>query len=218
MKKIFILLFSFTVLFACKKEINYSDLQEEDIQSEEFDPYLMEISDNDDATTFYDATGEYPDGTYCAEVEYYNPNTGTRSTYELDVEVENGDLTQIDWPNGGWLDETHFSPENISGGEVSFTSDRGYRYTITLGDYGGGCYSGGRMLQNVVNNDIAEEEQQKADETCPECGFSKFASDDYCSSCKRKLTCPECGRSKNKYDELCYSCERKAREEEESEN
>ncbi|RYE30454.1 MAG: hypothetical protein EOP48_31980, partial [Sphingobacteriales bacterium] len=55
----------------------------------------------------------YADGTWCAEVEYYNPNTGTRNTYDLDVEVENNELIQIDWPNGGWLDESHFSAEDI---------------------------------------------------------------------------------------------------------
>ena len=53
----------------------------------------MDITDNDDVQKYLDATGDYPDGTYCAEVEYYNPNTGTRSTYDLDVEVENGDLS-----------------------------------------------------------------------------------------------------------------------------
>lgn len=218
MKKFFILLILISVFSSCKKEIDYSDLQEEDIKSEEFDPSLMDISDNDDVAIYLEATGDYPDGAYCADVEYYNPITGTRSTYELDVEVEGGDLVKIDWPNGGWLDETHFTPESISSGEVSFTSDRGYQYTVTLGDFGGGCYSGGSSLQNAVNNDIEKEEQEKADETCPECGFSKFAYDDYCSSCERKLTCPECGDKKSKYDELCYSCERKQREEEESED
>lgn len=119
MKKIVILaLISSVILFSCKKEINYSNLESEDIESVEFDPQMMSISTNEDVQIYHEATGEYPDGTYCAEVEYYNPNTGARNTYDLDVEVEEGDLTVINWPNGGWLDDTHFSPENISAGEV----------------------------------------------------------------------------------------------------
>jgi len=119
-------------------------------------------------------------GTYCAEVEYYNPNTGTRSTYELDVEVDDGYLVQIDWPNGGWLDETHFSSEDISSGECSFTSDRGYEYIVTLGEKGGGCYSDGARLQNDVNDEVENT-------TCPRCGGDKDEYDDYCYSCQSEI-------------------------------
>jgi hypothetical protein len=90
--------------------------------------------DEEDAEATED---EYPDGTWCADVEYYNPRTGTDNTYTLDVEVEDGELIQINWPNGGWLDESHFSPEDISSGECSFTSDEGYEYTVTLNEKGG---------------------------------------------------------------------------------
>lgn len=74
----------------------------------------------------------YPDGTYSAEVDYYNPDTGTSSTYTLDVEVENGELTVIHWPNGGWLDSSHFTPQDITSGSCSFISDEGYHYSIEL--------------------------------------------------------------------------------------
>ena len=55
----------------------------------------------------------YEDGTYCAEVEYYNPNTGTNNTYTLEVEVYNNEVTQINWGNGGWMDEDHFYAEEL---------------------------------------------------------------------------------------------------------
>ena len=214
MKKFYLLLSILILFTSCKKEINYSDIQKEDIESPEFDPEKMDVLDNDDVEIYHNATGEYPDGTYCAEVEYYNPNIGTRNTYDLDVEVENGDLTIIHWANSGWLDSTHFSPENISTGEVEFTSDRGYRYTVTLGDFGGGCHAGAARLRNEVNNDVEEEESKKAEEICPECGFSKFSTDELCSSCERKITCPDCGGRKDKYDDLCYSCRSKEDKEE----
>lgn len=119
-------------------------------------------------------------GTYCAEVEYYNPNTGTRNTYDLDVEVEDGYLVQINWPNGGWLDETHFTSEDISSGECEFRSDKGYRYTVTLGEKGGGCNNEGYRLRNDVNEDVEET-------TCPECGDEKEEYDEYCYYCQKKL-------------------------------
>lgn len=192
MKKISILFILFTLFTNCKKSDNTSSTSATTTSSgsfaslnEDVNPEDMDISDDDDVQRYLDATGDYPDGTYCAEVEYYNSSTGTRRSYDLDVEVQNGDLTQIDWPNGGWLDSTHFSPESISSGEVSFRSDKGYRYTVTLGSFGGAC-SGGSQLQNTVNNDIQEEEQKKQDETCPNCGGYKYSYDAVCSSCETK--------------------------------
>lgn len=76
----------------------------------------------------------FPDDTYSAEVEYYNPNTGRTSYYTLDVEVIDNIVTVIHFSNGGWLDETHI----ISGGELdengttTIESDKGYYYTVTI--------------------------------------------------------------------------------------
>ena len=39
--------------------------------------------------------GYYPDGTYCADVDAYNPNTGKSSNYTLNVEIEEYDLITI---------------------------------------------------------------------------------------------------------------------------
>lgn len=74
----------------------------------------------------------YVDGTYCAEVDYYNSETGTRSTYTLEVEIENNELTVIHWPKAGWLDDSHFTPTDISSGEASFSSDRRIEYTVRI--------------------------------------------------------------------------------------
>ena len=43
----------------------------------------------------------FEDGTYCANVTYHNPNTGTTSEYTLDVEVSNNQVIRINWSNGG---------------------------------------------------------------------------------------------------------------------
>lgn len=82
-----------------------------------------------------DSRENYPDGTYSAEVNYYNPDTGTSSSYTLDVEVENNEVTIIHWPNGGWLDESHFTPQELdSTGSCSFTSDEGNQYDIQISE------------------------------------------------------------------------------------
>jgi hypothetical protein len=75
----------------------------------------------------------FEDGTYCAEVNYYNPNTGTSSTYTLEVEVYNNEVVQINWNNGGWLDEDHFTASSLDEyGTCSFTSYNGYDYTVEI--------------------------------------------------------------------------------------
>ena len=51
------------------------------------------------------------DGEYCAEIEVHNWKTDKDSYYTLPVEVENNRIIKIHWSNGGWLDETHFSPD-----------------------------------------------------------------------------------------------------------
>lgn len=141
---------------------------------------MEDVVDNDHAQRYYEQNGEYPDGTYCAEVEYYNPSTGTRNTYSLDVDVEGGDLTIIHWPNGGWLDDTHFYPEDISDGECDFTSDRGYRYTVTLEEFGGCGYTDEYEIRRDINDEVERT-------TCPNCGEEKSEYDDYCYDCKQEL-------------------------------
>ncbi|MDR2233603.1 MAG: DUF1016 N-terminal domain-containing protein [Tannerella sp.] len=75
---------------------------------------------------------KYDNGNYCAQVEYYNPNTGTHSTYTLPVKVKDNKLTVIHFSNGGWLDDSHFTPPAIKNGKASFVSDRKYRYEIKI--------------------------------------------------------------------------------------
>lgn len=195
MNKFKIFLFFFILLISCKEnsKSNNENGTETSIES---------ISTKEDETNFDESSEEYSDGTYCAEVEYYNPSTGTRNTYDLDVEVENGELTVIHWPNSGWLDNSHFYPEDVTDGECEFTSDRGYRYTVTLGELGGCGYTDDYKIRRDVNNEVEET-------TCPKCGDEKDSYDDICDNCKRKIeqTCPKCGGYKfSSFDEYCDDC------------
>jgi hypothetical protein len=179
---------------------------------------LFSIGCNNNSSRSNSDTDEgYEDGTYCAEVEYYNPSTGTRNTYDLDVEVEGGELTEIHWPNGGWLDNSHFYPEDITDGECEFTSDRGYRYTVILRELGGCGYTDEYKIRRDVNEEVEAT-------TCPKCGDEKDSYDDNCYSCKRKIedeeenTCSRCGSYEyGVYSGLCSSCKREDEEKDENE-
>jgi hypothetical protein len=81
----------------------------------------------------FERRSNYENGTFCAQIEYFNPRTGTHSTYTLTIEVEEGRLVKIYWPNGGWLDESHYSGVEISdSGEANFETDNGYQYTLQI--------------------------------------------------------------------------------------
>jgi hypothetical protein len=98
-------------------------------------PKEIKVEQNNiDSYDFDNNINTLPDDTYAATVDYYNPNTGTSSTYTLYVEVVDNIVTVIHFNNGGWLDETHI----ISGGELNedrsteIETDKGYIYTVTI--------------------------------------------------------------------------------------
>jgi hypothetical protein len=157
---------------------------------------------DDEISSFYNDDDGYSDNTYCAKVEYYNSNTGTRSTYTLNVEVENNDVTVIHFPNGGWLDDDHFYPEALdSNGYCSFTSDKGYEYTVQITGSACSFTDESKMRDNV--------EEDKEAITCPECGDDKSEYDDYCDSCKHKKEniCSRCGFTEYYVNGgLCQNC------------
>jgi hypothetical protein len=64
------------------------------------------------------------------EVSYYNPNTGTSSTYSLDVDRDDhGDIQRVNFENGGWLEIDGMLSENYDGSET-YTSESGAEYTF----------------------------------------------------------------------------------------
>lgn len=153
------------------------------------------------------------DGEYCADVEYYNPNTGTRNTYSLNVIVSDNELVEIQFPNGGWMDDDHFSPEELDdNGYCSITSDKGYEYTVQI--TGDPCsYTDDQQV-------ISDYEDEQENFTCPNCGDEKDEYDEYCMSCKNRKqdeeenTCSRCGNIEyGVYGGLCNNCQ----EEEEAE-
>ncbi|WP_346068445.1 hypothetical protein [Sphingobacterium siyangense] len=146
-----ILIICIYLFISCKLDVNkryYVNSNEDNTNSfyEKSDHQILEDEKDNDGY-------EYKDGMYCASVEYYNPNTATSSTYTLNIEVESDNLVIIHWPNGGWLDESHFISEDISSGTCSFTSDKGYEYNVTI--LGKNC----QFTDSSISEDFNEEQE-----------------------------------------------------------
>lgn len=58
-------------------------------------------------------TRKIRDGSYTADIEYYNTTTGINTLYVTKVHVEDGYLKVIKWPNGVWLASEYFKPQKI---------------------------------------------------------------------------------------------------------
>jgi hypothetical protein len=148
----------------------------------------------------------YHDGTYCADVTYYNSNTGTSRTYTLNVEVKDNQLILIHWPNGGWLDGSHFSPKELdSDGFCSFTSDRGYQYRVQI------------RSTPCISSDSYEKDDEV--DKCIRCGNEVYNYRMYCKKCidEDENTCGYCGQFEYYvYGGKCTTCKRKEEEEEKS--
>lgn len=82
----------------------------------------------------------HADGEYCAEVGYYNPNTGTESNYTLTVDVLDDAVVGINFPDGGYIDDEISDAYLDSSGETSFTLDNGTEYTVEITGETGDCF------------------------------------------------------------------------------
>jgi hypothetical protein len=93
------------------------------------------FSDEDEDNEDYSSSSgcKFEDGTYSATVDYYNPETGYSQTYTLDVEVEDCEVVQINFPNGGWLDNDHITPAELDeDGSCTVDGEDGKSYEIQI--------------------------------------------------------------------------------------
>lgn len=90
---------------SCKKNISTNSNYYEEESTEAY-------YEEEDDEYYEEDTAAYPDATYCADVDYHNPNTGTYSTYTLNVEVEDNEVIEILF-SSGWLDDSEFSSEEL---------------------------------------------------------------------------------------------------------
>lgn len=148
MQKILLLIFTLFLLYSCSKA-----------ESSDAETDLLEFSSSE----------EFSDGEYCAEVEYYNPNTGTESSYTLTVEVSNNEIVKINFPNGGYLDDEISDGTLDSSGEATFTNDKGYQYRVKLVGDAAGCFESVPMAEQCQG--ITEDGDQCQNETDNASGY-----------------------------------------------
>ncbi|MGF7040076.1 hypothetical protein [Mucilaginibacter lappiensis] len=73
------------------------------------------------------------DGSYSSTVDYTNPNTGYSATYTLSVEVSDGQVVQINFPNDGYLDEDHITAADIDeDGNANVEGEEGKTYDVHI--------------------------------------------------------------------------------------
>lgn len=152
---------------------------------------------NSERTYFEDDDKTYEDDTYCADVEYYNPDTGFSNDYTLNVDVEYNEVVKIHF-SSGWLDDSEFSSEELDAdGYCEIILFDGREFTIQI--TGSECsFNDGYYIEN----DVAESK-------CLRCGYSKDEYEDYCEDCKNYLenTCSRCGAFEYYvYQGLCSDC------------
>lgn len=134
MNRLFILIFISTlcVIYSCSEKTDKVENSTSKATYEDLDAN----ADNQDESEENSVEGsgcKYDDGTYSASVDYYNPVTGYSATYNLDVEVQECQIVQINFPNDGYLDEDHISYADIDeNGEATVLGEEGKTYNITI--------------------------------------------------------------------------------------
>ncbi len=137
----FALFMAFFLVTACgtkekpnknKPDSSFEDQNNENAYVKHSSDIDIELNDNEHvASVSIEKTNNY-DGDYCADITYYNPNTGTHSEYRLIVEVQDNNLIKINFPQG-WMDEDEFGNEELDeDGFVEFDSNAGYHYTVQI--------------------------------------------------------------------------------------
>lgn len=131
------------LLFSCSPKTK-SQSENNDASNSSVNTYVGEV-DNEDVSTGYveDETNietntsssgcNLDDGTYSATVGYNNSETGYSATYTLDVDVEDCQVVQINFPNDGYLDEDHILAADIDeDGNANVDGEDGKTYDIQI--------------------------------------------------------------------------------------
>lgn len=100
---------------------------------EEETSYRTDEIENDEELEETNSGCKFDDGNYSATVDYNNSETGYSATYTLDVEVQDCQVIQINFPNDGYLDEDHISYADIDeDGRASVDGEDGKTYEIQI--------------------------------------------------------------------------------------
>lgn len=112
------------LIISCGKKSNNSEAEDSTINNDS----QVGIENNSAATDC-----GFEDGSYTATVDYNNERTGHTATYTLDVDVVDCEVVQINFPNGGYVDEDHITAAVIDQeGKAIVEGEKGKTYEIQL--------------------------------------------------------------------------------------
>lgn len=121
-----ILIFIFCFIISCNKKSNDSEMNSNYTS-------LENNEDEQNETDSFISICDLEDGSYSATVDYNNPETGYSANYTLDVDVEDCQVVQINFPNDGYLDEDHISAGDLDqDGNASVYGEDGKTYEIEI--------------------------------------------------------------------------------------
>ena len=125
-KKYSLTIIAIVLQFGCtNSQDNKHPVQQTEPEKKSYTPQ-SEDSESENACGF-------SDNTYNATVDYSNPETGYSATYTLDVEVSGCQVIQIDFPNGGYLDDDHIDPTDLDeNGDASVEDDKGRTFDVHI--------------------------------------------------------------------------------------
>ncbi len=110
-----------------------ADIETDENNDSQTSTSASSIEETSDETSTNSAGCKFEDGTYSATVDYSNSETGYSATYTLDVEVQDCQIVQINFPNDGYLDEDHISYADIDeDGNASVDGEDGKSYEIQI--------------------------------------------------------------------------------------
>lgn len=90
------------------------------------------------------------DGSYCAEIDRYNPKTCKESAYTLLVDIDDNFLDAVHWPNGGHSDSDDFGTVKFDSKNVSFSDIKGTQYKIEITGNDSNCFPAGSQLKQCT--------------------------------------------------------------------
>lgn len=138
MRILILLLITASLIIGCRNPSNNIEPVHQDTTPYEQKPsaeigHDIEIKVDEEKDT-EKASCTFKDGTHAATVNYHNPTTDHTATYnDLQVHVKDCKIVQIDFPNGGWLDESHIPATRINdNGEATLKDDKGRTWKIHL--------------------------------------------------------------------------------------
>jgi hypothetical protein len=94
-------------------------------------------------------TNKFKDGVYCSHIFYTNPKTAFSNTYDLNIEIKDNKIIKIYFKNG-FIDESHFSPPDLSNERPVITTFEGNIFNIN------------GISETVCNNEEPELEPEKS--------------------------------------------------------